>query len=76
MNDVRSPQKETYSTPRWVKVLGVSFIVLVLVLGIMMLASGGDHGPSRHAPSRDTDGNSPPASATQDHAAPVEHGGQ
>jgi hypothetical protein len=33
------------STPGWVKIFGVAFIVLVLVIAIM-IASG--HGPGRH----------------------------
>jgi hypothetical protein len=35
--------------PRWVKVSGIIVAVLVLVLVVVMLFSGGNHGPSRHA---------------------------
>ena len=38
------------STPRWVKVSGIIVIVLVLLVGIMLLVGGGEHGPGRHAP--------------------------
>ena len=37
------------STPRWVKVFGVSVIILILILGAMLL--GGGHGPGAHIPS-------------------------
>ena len=38
-------------TPRWVKVFGISFIVLVLLVVVMLLVGGGSHGPGRHLPS-------------------------
>jgi hypothetical protein len=38
----------TNSTPRWVKVFGVTAGVLVLLMGIMMF--GGGHGPGAHMP--------------------------
>jgi hypothetical protein len=41
-------EKDTYSTPRWVKVSGIIAIVLVLLVVIMMFVSGGNHGPGRH----------------------------
>ena len=37
------------STPRWVKVFGISIIILILLIGLMMLVGG--HGPSAHIPS-------------------------
>jgi hypothetical protein len=41
-----------YSTPRWVKIVGIITLVLVLLVGIMLLAGvGGHHGPGRHMPS-------------------------
>ena len=41
-----------YSTPRWVKIAGITVLVLVLLLGIMFLTGlGGEHGPGRHMPS-------------------------
>jgi hypothetical protein len=64
---------QTYQTPRWVKMFGIAVLVLVLlVVVIVVLGIGGEHGPGRHAPSGDT----PPASVTEDHIPPVEHGGQ
>ena len=35
-------------TPRWVKVFGIICLALVLLLGVMLLAGGGNHGPGRH----------------------------
>jgi hypothetical protein len=37
--------------PRWVKVSGIVTLVLVLLVVIVMLVTGGNHGPSRHMPS-------------------------
>lgn len=34
--------------PRWVKVFGV-IAVIVLVLFVILLLTGGDHGPGRHS---------------------------
>lgn len=39
----------TPGTPFWVKVFGIFFVALVLLLGIMALAGG--HGPGAHIPS-------------------------
>lgn len=40
------------STPRWVKVFGIIFIVLVVLAGIILITGiGGEHGPGRHMPS-------------------------
>ena len=36
-------------TPRWVKVSGIIALVLVLLVVVVMLISGG-HGPARHIP--------------------------
>ena len=44
--------QETYTRPRWVKVLGILAAVLVAVVLVMALA-GGDHGPRRHLPGND-----------------------
>lgn len=38
----------TTNTPRWVKVSGIIAIVLILLAVIIMLFSGGEHGPGRH----------------------------
>jgi hypothetical protein len=46
-----------YSTPRWVKILGITALVLILLLGILYLSGvSGKHGPDRHLPSDDADG--------------------
>ena len=43
-----------YSTPRWVKILGIVALVLVLLFGILHLTGGGaNHGPGQHMPSGD-----------------------
>jgi hypothetical protein len=34
--------------PRWVKTLGIVLAVLLLLALLVMLASGGQHGPGRH----------------------------
>lgn len=47
--------------PRWVKVSGIIAIVLVLLIVIVMLASGGRHGPGRHLRSGDNGGHRPPS---------------
>ena len=49
-----------YSTPRWVRIVGIIALVLVLVVGILFLTGvGGDHGPGRHLPSGGADGYPP-----------------
>ena len=40
----------TYTTPRWVKLLGIAAIILFLLLIAIMMVTGG-HNPSRHFPS-------------------------
>ena len=47
--------------PRWVMVSGILAAVLVLLVLIVMLASGGRHGPGRHLRSSDDGGNRPPS---------------
>nr|WP_295888720.1 hypothetical protein [uncultured Devosia sp.] len=45
----RKPATGGYSTPRWVKGLGIAAaIVLVLVIIAMAGGLGGNHGPGRH----------------------------
>lgn len=58
-------------TPRWVKVSGIAVGALVALVVILMLASGGRHGPGRHIPSRDARGDTPPSSVTEDTALTV-----
>jgi hypothetical protein len=48
-------------TPRWVKLSGIVTLVLVLLAVIVMLATGGNHGPGRHLPSGDAGHQTMPA---------------
>ena len=41
------PGRPRAATPRWVKVFGLIALMLVLVVIVLLLA-GGDHGPGRH----------------------------
>ena len=42
-------------TPRWVKVFGIVALVLLLLMAIAFITGlGGEHGPGRHLPLRDT----------------------
>src|SRR5690349_2070909 len=44
--DMNMADLPPYSTPRWVKILGIVALVLVLLLGILHLSGfGGNHGP-------------------------------
>jgi len=37
------------STPRWVKVFGISALILILLISIIIFTGiGGEHGPGRH----------------------------
>jgi hypothetical protein len=47
-------------TSRWVKIFGIVALVLVLLVVIMMFASGDSHGPGRHIPSGDAGSHIPP----------------
>ena len=47
--------------PRWVKVSGIIAIVLMVLVLVVMLASGGRHGPGRHLRSGDGGGHGPPS---------------
>jgi hypothetical protein len=40
------------STPRWIKVIGISVMVLVVLVVILLLTGGefGRHGPGLHTP--------------------------
>jgi hypothetical protein len=53
------------STPRWVKVLGITALVLVLLIVIVMVISGGQHGPGRRMPGGVMGGYTPPSSVTE-----------
>jgi hypothetical protein len=71
-------------TPRWVKVAGIIVIVLVLLAVVVLVTGiGGEHGPSRHTLSGETDNNLQSSSLTAEttpsssdpaiHTPPVEH---
>ena len=49
-------------TPAWVKVLGIAAVSLALLVAVLMVVSGGQHGPGMHAPSGDAGGQTAPAS--------------
>jgi hypothetical protein len=51
--------------PRWVKVSGIIAIVIAVTVLIVVLVSGGEHGPGRHLPGGETPGG---------HTPPVTHG--
>ena len=47
--------ESTYSTPRWVKVIGIIALVVILLIVIALATGlGGPHGPGRHSPSGDS----------------------
>ncbi len=43
-------------TPIWVKVFGITALVLVLLMVIIMVSRGGNHGPGQHVPAGGTGG--------------------
>lgn len=45
---LQSQETENHHAPRWVKVMGITLIVLVFLMLLVMLFGGGDHGPGRH----------------------------
>jgi hypothetical protein len=64
-------RRSTASTPRWVKVFGITAISLLLLFAVIVLTGiGGEHGPGRHLPSGagpggDTSPSSVPAHGVQ-----------
>lgn len=54
-------------TPRWVKVLGLIALVLLLLFVIVMLI-GGEHGPSRHRQPSSSGENYPVSMVALDHS--------
>ena len=48
--NVEADRGSTTSTPRWMKVVGISVIVLVVLVVVLLLTGGGlgGHGPSMH----------------------------
>ena len=64
---VIQPNRESTSTPRWVKVFGVVAIILVLLFVVIVITGiGGRHGPGRHIPSGDARRDTLRSSATGD----------
>lgn len=56
------------STPRWVKAFGIISVVLVLLFIVMVIA-GGNHGLGRHLPTGSApDDHTPPISVAEYHA--------
>jgi hypothetical protein len=49
-------------TPRWVKVFAVIAAIVILVF-VILLVTGNDHGPGRHSGSDDVKGHVRPADA-------------
>lgn len=50
----REPERESTtnlppSTPRWVKLFGIISLIVVLLV-VVALLTGGEHGPGRHMP--------------------------
>ena len=67
---VRPTADRPPGTPRWVKVFGIIALILVLlIVAMMFIGGGGEHGPGRHASFGDTGGQTPPSGiVTEDHA--------
>lgn len=43
------PDREvTTGIPRWVKIFGIVALAVIVLVVILMIASGGEHGPGRH----------------------------
>jgi hypothetical protein len=60
-----TPSQPQAGMPRWVKVSGIIAIVIALTVVIVVLATGGEHGPARHLPGGETPGG---------HTPPITHG--
>ena len=60
-------------TPRWVKVFGIIFIVVVLLV-VARIFIGGEHGPSRHTPAGDAGSQVSSSSVAAEDRVPPEGG--
>jgi hypothetical protein len=60
----------TTGTPRWVKVFGIIFLIVVLLFFFELFTSGPHRGPGDHTPSGVSGGQTPPSSVIEDHAPP------
>ena len=64
MADLPPPNDPTPpAMPRWVKVSGLVAVVVIVSAVLIMVLSGGEHGPGRHLP----------GGGGEDHTPPVEH---
>ncbi|MGH3764810.1 MAG: hypothetical protein ACRDTX_06630 [Pseudonocardiaceae bacterium] len=54
------------AAPRWVKVFGIVAGALALLVLILMMVGGGNHGPGRHFSSERPAGQQPPAGSAAD----------
>jgi hypothetical protein len=70
-SDMAYDRESTDGTPRWVKVSGIVALLLALVVAVILLIGGGEHGPSRHGPSGGSDDQTPPARVTEGHQPPA-----
>ncbi len=64
--DVRPDRRSPPCAPRWVKVFGIIALVLILLLVVQILM-GGNHGPGRHRMSGDAGGHTLSASVAEGH---------
>ncbi len=48
-DDAASPERP--SMPRWVKV-SVTVVMILILLAVIMMLVGGNHGPGRHLPTK------------------------
>ncbi len=62
---------ESTGIPRWVKVSGLVALLLAMLVAVVALVGGGEHGPSRHG-SGGTAGQAPPSSVAAVHSPAAE----
>lgn len=49
MDEPQSRRETAPPTPVWVRLLVVGFVLAMVLVVVLMLLIGGEHGPSRHA---------------------------
>ena len=47
-SDAQDGRGDAPGIPRWVKITGLVLVALLLLIGAVMVLSGGQHGPGRH----------------------------